>query len=215
MAMNTTAISIVGCGPGSPLNVTDAARQAVAGADVLVGGKRLMQLFPHSAAERITVQTDIVTILQVIAARRAAGQTVAVAVSGDPGLYSLARNVIQCFGREECQVIPAVSSVQVAFARLGLDWAGARILSAHGRIPNITAHDLGREDKIAVLAGMAEAVRWLADTAAALQVSHTVFLGENLTLDSERFRQVAAEQLGTIDIASLSIVLFIRRSLLS
>ncbi len=132
-------------------------------------------------------------------------------VSGDPGLHSLAANVIEHFGREQCEVVPAVSSVQVAFARLGLDWADARILSAHGRIPQITADELGQADKIAILAGTAEAIRWSAGMASALEASHAAFLGENLTLDGERFQQVTPEQLGQIDAASLSIVLLIRR----
>ncbi len=134
-------------------------------------------------------------------------------VSGDPGLHSLARNVIQYFGRAQCEVVPAVSSVQVAFARLGLDWADARILSAHGRIPDIAADDLARADKIAILAGTTEAIRWSAGMAVALAASHRAFLAENLTLDDERFQPVTPEQLGRIDAASLSIVLLIRKLL--
>ncbi len=75
MAMNTPGLSIVGCGPGSALYVTEAARQAVARADVLVGGKRLMELFPDCPVERILVQSDIVAVLEQIATRRDAGQT--------------------------------------------------------------------------------------------------------------------------------------------
>ena len=59
MAVNANKITIVGCGPGSPLYVTEAARQAVAGADVLVGSRRLLELFPQWPAERIVVDADI------------------------------------------------------------------------------------------------------------------------------------------------------------
>ena len=215
MAMNPSPLSIVGCGPGSAQYVTEAARQAVVRADVLVGGKRLMELFPDCSAERILVETDIAALLQEIATRRDAGQRIAVLVSGDPGLHSLARNVIQHFGREQCEVVPAVSSVQVAFARLGLDWADARILSAHGRTPNVASDELAGADRIAILAGTAEAIHWSAGIAGDLEASHRAYLAENLTLDGERFRQVTPDQLDKIDAASLSIVLLIRRSLLN
>jgi len=214
MAVNPARLSIVGCGPGSAQYVTEAARQAVVRADVLVGGKRLLELFPDCSGERILVVADIDALLEQIAARRGTGQKIAVLVSGDPGLQSLARHVIRRFGRKHCEVIPAVSSVQVAFARLGVDWTDACILSAHGRIPETGADDLGRADKIAILAGTKEALRWSSALAIALQPSHAAFLGENLTLNDERFQEVTAEQLGQIDAASLSIVLFIRRSLL-
>ena len=85
MAMNEPMLSIVGCGPGSAQYVTEAARQAVARADVLVGGNRLMELFPDCPAERILVQCDIAALLEQIATRHAAGQKIAVLVSGDPG----------------------------------------------------------------------------------------------------------------------------------
>ena len=215
MAVGSSKLVIVGCGPGSPQYVTLAAREAAAGADVLVGGRRLLQLFPDSSAERIVVETDISAVLEQIAARRGAGRRVAILVSGDPGLYSLAQNVIRRFGRKSCDVLPAVSSVQIAFARLGMDWADARILSAHGRMPEVQADELAGTDKIAILAGTREAQRWSAAMAAAIEASHAAYLAENLTLDDERFRQVTAEQLAGADVASLSIVLLLRRSLLA
>ena len=70
MAMNTAKLSIVGCGPGSARYVTEAARQAVARADVLVGGKRLMELFPDCSAERILVGADISRTLAADRRRR-------------------------------------------------------------------------------------------------------------------------------------------------
>jgi len=215
MAVKLPKLWIVGCGPGAAEYLTEAARQAVARADVLFGGWRLLDLFPDGSAEKIPLAADIPGTLERIAERLAAGQEIAVLVSGDPGLYSLAQRVIRRFGREQCEVVPGVSSVQVAFSRLGLDWSDARILSAHGRIPDATAADLQRADKIAVLAGTSGSLRWSAGVAAALEASHAAFLGENLTLGDERFQSLTPGQLGTLDAASLSIVLLIRRTLLS
>jgi cobalt-precorrin-7 (C5)-methyltransferase len=214
MAVNPPKLTIVGCGPGAAEYLTEAARRAVARADVLFGSRRLLDLFPDGPAEMVILDADIPATLERIAERRAAGQRIAVLVSGDPGLYSLAQRVIRRFGQQQCEVVPAVSSVQVAFSRLGIDWADARILSAHGRTPEATAADLQRADKIAVLGGTSESLRWSAGIAEALEATHAAFLGENLTLADERFQRVTPGQLGTLDAASLSIVLLIRRSLL-
>jgi precorrin-6y C5,15-methyltransferase (decarboxylating) CbiE subunit len=213
--VNLARLWIVGCGPGSVRYLTDAAREAVAGAEVLVGSKRLLAMFPDSPAEQILVGADISAVMDQIDARRTAGRQVVVLVGGDPGLHSLAQNVIRRFGRPCCEVVPAVSSVQAAFARLGMDWSDARILSAHGRTPAIAADKLAEADKIAILAGTKDALRWSATTAAALEASHAVFLAENLTLDSERFQPLTAEQLAASDASSLSIVLLIRKVLLA
>ena len=108
-----------------------------------------------------------------------------------------------------------MSSVQVAFARLGLDWADARIISAHGRLPGIEAGELAGAGKIAILAGTKQALVWSAARGSCSGDDYLVFLAENLTLAEERFRQLTAEQLAMIEAASLSIVLLIRRSLLT
>ncbi len=150
-------IVIVGCGPGSPAYVTEAARQAVARAEVLAGSRRLLDLFPDGPADRIAVDADVSGLLDKIADIRAAGRIIAALVSGDPCLFSLAQSVAKRFGREHCELIPAVSSVQVAFARLGLDWAEARILSAHAATPKITEDELRRTDTLAVLLGAKDA----------------------------------------------------------
>jgi cobalt-precorrin-7 (C5)-methyltransferase len=215
MALRPKRIALVGCGPGSADYLTEAARHAVAVADVLVGAGRLLELFGDSPAEKIVVDSHISPLLEQVAARHNEGRRIAVLLSGDPGLHSLARNVIERFGRDACEVVPAVSSIQVAFARLGLDWTDARILSAHGRVPKASADQLRGSDKIAILAGTKDAIGWAHTMAVALDASHAAFLAENLTLPEERFQQLPAERLDAGDVASLAIVLLIERSLLS
>src|SRR5262249_57969603 len=59
-------------------------------------------------------------------------------------------------------VLPAVSSVALAFARLGLDWDDALVLSAHGRDPGpVTAAALAHP-KAAILTAPGEPAAELA-----------------------------------------------------
>ena len=60
---------------------------------------------------------------------------VVVMVSGDPGYYSLLDAVKREFPPEYLDVIPGISAMQLAFARLALPWHEARLLSFHGRKP--------------------------------------------------------------------------------
>ena len=120
MAVKANPITIVGCGPGSPELVTPAARRAVEQAEVLLGAARLLALFAASAAERVVVDAHATRAPDEIAARR--DRRVVVLVSGDPGLFSLAAPLLRRFGRDACEIIPGISSLQVACARLGLGW---------------------------------------------------------------------------------------------
>lgn len=212
--MNEHKISIVGCGPGALEYLTPAARAAIEHADVLVGAPRLLDVFPAGRAERIIVKADIQEVLNQIAAH-AGHKKVAVLVTGDPAVFSLAQPVLNRFGREACEIIPGVGSVQVAFARIGLGWLDARIISAHEKIPGLSFASLAAENKIAVLAGNDAALSWIASLADSLAASHKCFVCENLTLPAERVRQVTSSEMKSIKLPSLAIVLLIREEVLS
>ena len=214
MAVAAKKITIVGCGPGGADYVTPAARQAAHEAEVLMGSRRLLELFGEAGGEKIVLGADTAATLETIAAARSSGRKVTVLVSGDPGLFSLARQVVRQLGREACDILPGITSVQVAFARVGLDWSDARVLSAHGRTPSVAPDELLGLDKIAILAGSRAALRWSAETADRLRTTHTIFLCENLTLEDERIRLMEPEELEQAEAASLAIVLILRRNCL-
>lgn len=208
----TTPITIVGCGPGSRDFLTSAARKAIARAGVLVGAERLLKPWRRRRVHRIRVGKDIPHVLNEMEALLAKRRRIAVLVTGDPGIFSLAQPVLKHFGRARCRVIPGVSSVQVAFARLGLDWSDARILSAHDRAPRTTPSALRRAAKIAILAGSPRAWPWLRQYLARMSRSHRIFLCEDLTLKSERVREMKPRALARLPVSSLSVILLIRNS---
>lgn len=209
MAVDQPPITIVGCGPGAIDYITPAAMRCIREADVLVGAGRLLDLFPDCRAERIPVSVDIEDILSRIEARRHTSR-VAVLVTGDPGICSLAQPVLRRFGLPACRVVPGISSIQVAFARLGLDWLDARLINAHGGDPDVSASELEAVDKIAVLAGRLESMQWIARLASRLSAERRIVVLEDLTLDTERIREVSAQQLAEIDASSRTIVLLIK-----
>lgn len=205
-------ITIVGCGPGSPEYLTGAAVRAVESAGVLIGAQRLLDLFPSSPALKIAGGGKVAETLDLIA-EHAKTRQVAVLVSGDPGIFSLSKRVLARFGREACRIVPGISSVQVAFARVGLDWADARLISAHKEDPDAaTADALREESKIAVFAGRAASLVWIAALLRGLGPGYRVFACENLTLADERVREISPEELPSMTLSSSAIVLIVRDS---
>lgn len=213
--MKKPDITIVGCGPGSPEYITPLALKAVKGAEILVGARRLLDLFPNHQAETvIEMGSKVETVLEEMACLQ--DRPMVVLVSGDPGLSSLARPVIARFGREACRVIPGISSIQVAFARLGLDWAKARIIDAHGQDPGVDFGDVlcSGVGKIAVLGGRKGSLEWLARALQGLNSDWAVYVFENLTLIDEKIRPVEPENLGKFEVSSRTVFLIIKRKLL-
>ncbi|MBR9981058.1 MAG: precorrin-6y C5,15-methyltransferase (decarboxylating) subunit CbiE [Desulfatitalea sp.] len=208
------SITIIGCGPGAFEYLTEAGRRAIRAAEVLVGSARLLDLHAAPGQETIVFGSDISGTLEQIE-RSLTRRAVAVLVSGDPGLCSLARPVLRRFGRETCRVIPGVSAVQAAFAAVGVDWLDAVILDAHHALPLTDTEALARREKIAVLGGHREALAWIVRLGGRLGNGYTVVVCEDLTMPGERIR--IFEPGAPIDgpVASRTIVLFLRKELLS
>ncbi len=202
-------ISVVGCGPGGLEYVTLAACSAVKQADVVVGSPRMLAMFDLADKRIAELPARSPEAIEVIGQQLEFGE-VAVLVSGDPGLFSLAQAVVGHFGRDRCRVIPGISSVQAAFAAIGVDGSDAHVISAHGREPVETADQLAGYPKLAVLAGTPEAMRWAASLADKLGPSYEVFICENLTLPDERVSSTTAEKLLSTEASSLTVLLLIR-----
>ncbi len=209
-----TRIVIAGCGPGAPDLMAPAVNAAARTADVLVGAKRLLELFPAVPAQRIVVGRDIALVLTQMAALPAAHKVV-VLVSGDPGFHSFGRSVLARFGRHACEVIPGISSVQVAFARIGVTWEDVHLVSAHDAIPAMSPATLAGHAKLAVLAGNPVSAPWLDDAVRTLHPTHAVFACSDLTLPAERVEELVAGQVAAAALPSRTVLLFIRRSLLA
>ena len=130
----THKIIVVGIGPGDPAYLLPKAQKMIEKARILVGGRRALADYSHSGARECAIGADIPGVLAFI--REAlAEDDVVVMVSGDPGYYSLLDALRRTFPIGQIEVIPGISSLQLAFARLALPWHNARLLSFHGREP--------------------------------------------------------------------------------
>ncbi len=78
---------------------------------------------------------------------------VVVLASGDPGFFGIVRALAERFGAGRLDVRPGVSSVAAAFARVGLTWDDAVVVSAHGRELRTAVNVCRARPKVAVLTG--------------------------------------------------------------
>ena len=141
-------ITVVGM-DGSPLS--QRAEAALAAAALVVGARRHLAAVPGPAGPgraRTMVLGELAPALDALAA---CGGDAVVLASGDPGFFGIVRAL-----RERglpCTVLPAVSSVALAFARAGLPWDDAAVVSVHGRDPRQAVNVCRAHDKVAVLTG--------------------------------------------------------------
>ena len=127
-------IIVAGIGPGDPAYLLPKARKTIEDARILVGGRRALADYAHDGVRTCAIGADIPSVLSFIRGALAEDDVV-VMVSGDPGYYSLLDALRRTFPVEQIDVVPGISSLQLAFARLALPWYDARLLSFHGREP--------------------------------------------------------------------------------
>ncbi|MGW3416948.1 precorrin-6y C5,15-methyltransferase (decarboxylating) subunit CbiE [Streptomyces phaeochromogenes] len=148
-------ITVVGTGTGAPLPPDAGA--ALAGAGLVVGGRRHLAAattMPDSA-ERVVLGplAPALDAIEQYLEKPAAQGRVVVLASGDPGFFGIVRALAERFGAERLAVHPGVSSVATAFARLGLTWDDAVVVSAHGRDLRTAVNVCRAHPKVAVLTG--------------------------------------------------------------
>ncbi|MCX4798250.1 MULTISPECIES: precorrin-6y C5,15-methyltransferase (decarboxylating) subunit CbiE [unclassified Streptomyces] len=145
-------IRVFGTGTGEPLSRE--AREALAVATLVVGARRHLEA--AGLPERVgrVVLGPLAPALDRIAERAPeAGERVVVLASGDPGFFGIVRALTERFGPDALDVRPGAPSVAVAFARLGLAWDDAVVVSAHGRDPRTAVNVCLAHPKVAVLTG--------------------------------------------------------------
>ena len=127
-------IAVVGVHGGHPYG--PGAVEALASADVVVGSSR--QLSQTAALRRPEADTVVLAgpldeVLGRVEDASRGGRAVSVLASGDPGFFGIVRLLATRVGNDLLRVHPAPSAVSLAFARLGLSWDDASVVSAHGR----------------------------------------------------------------------------------
>jgi precorrin-6Y C5,15-methyltransferase (decarboxylating) len=115
---------------------------------LVVGSTRLLDRFAPSGTRKVVLNGDIPSVLDQVA--QEPGQ-VCVLATGDPGFFGIVRALTERFGSDQLDVQPSPSSVSLAFARLGLPWDDARVVSAHGRPLADAARAAAAASKVAVL----------------------------------------------------------------
>ncbi|MEU5790332.1 precorrin-6y C5,15-methyltransferase (decarboxylating) subunit CbiE [Micromonospora purpureochromogenes] len=105
--------------------------EALATAGLVVGAARHLAAVPVPPGCVTVALGPLAPALDALRAAVAAGHQAVVLASGDPGFFGIVRR-LRAAGLP-LRVLPAVSSVAAAFARAGLPWDGAVVVSAHGR----------------------------------------------------------------------------------
>ncbi|MFO0910914.1 MAG: precorrin-6y C5,15-methyltransferase (decarboxylating) subunit CbiE [Isosphaeraceae bacterium] len=132
MSSTIPKLVIIGIGDDGLAGLTESARAQVMAADVILGAPSTLALVAQATGRKIPLDADMPRALSQV--RAALEQKRPVLVSGgDPLFYGVARYLCDRLGKESFEVVPHVSSMQLAFARVKESWEDAYLTSLSGR----------------------------------------------------------------------------------
>lgn len=210
-----TTIHVIGIGLDGAAGLRENVRQIIAQATLLIGSDRHLSYFAHHSAAKL-VLGDLSAAIAVIRQQIATDSGwIVVLVSGDPLFFGFGRLLLAELPSEYLTFHPHLSSVQLAFNRVKVPYADARIISAHGRSFEelISALQQGVE-KIAVLTDNMHTPNAIARLILSLDLpsQYQFWVCENLGGEAERVKSWSLSDVESQTFAPLNVVVLLRQT---
>lgn len=134
--MTKKSVTVVGVLDSGLEDLRPIARKRLSQADLVLGEDRFLALYAPvmaSGAEKRSFSRQITLLPQWIVAALNNGLRVVVLATGDPLFFGLGAYLKDHLPGVALEVVSALSTLQLAFARLTLPWSRARFVSLHTR----------------------------------------------------------------------------------
>jgi precorrin-6Y C5,15-methyltransferase (decarboxylating) len=204
-------VSVVGVSGDGVGGLGAAAWRAVTDAEVVFGDRRLLEGAASrlragpvgagtatSTAPELVEVTDREDACRRVAATSGDGRAACLLTRGDPGFFGIVRPLLRVVDRRYLRVVPAPSTVALAFARLGLPWDDAAVvaLGVGSLADAVRSIRLARKAAVLTTPGAPpEAVgRALVDARAAVDM---VAVCSRMGLEDESVTVIGLDQLAT------------------
>jgi len=233
-----TKIHIVGIGY-RPLD--QKASEVVYRSDIVLANNSLLAVFSKykeytDIKEKIKVLADVHETIAIIRSELLAvdsNRTIVLLASGDPMFFGIGRVIIDEFGKDAVQILPDLSSIQVAFARIKEPWHGAFLMSVHGGPDPVKRRKLEYElndipallkkhDKIAILTDKINnptiIAKTLFDSSALPYFRASVlkmFVCEKLGYDDERITEGTPEEFASRSFAYPNVTIIKKENIIN
>ena len=110
------------------------AKEIIANSEVIITSGRLFEVFKgHEEFDAVKDKVRVINnVDKTINFIRAQTKTIVLLASGDPMFCGIGRRVVMEFGKDMVEILPDLSSIQLAFSRIKEPWDDAFLISLHG-----------------------------------------------------------------------------------
>jgi precorrin-6Y C5,15-methyltransferase (decarboxylating) len=132
--MQSESCSLIGILDDGWAGLNDATRQRLARADIVIGAARTLALVAPHVPQAMLRDMDgaLARVPTWLTEARAGRQHAVVLATGDPLCHGIASWLADKIGATAFEILPAVSTLQLACARFRLTWQDTAVASCHG-----------------------------------------------------------------------------------
>jgi precorrin-6B C5,15-methyltransferase / cobalt-precorrin-6B C5,C15-methyltransferase len=204
-------IHVIGVGNDGLAGLTGRARALLQEAELVLGSEATLGLVRELKAERVALGPDLVDVVHTLESNLGKKRMVVVA-SGDPLFYGVARYLCDRLGKDRFEVLPHVSSMQLAFARVKESWDDAYLTNLSGRPIEAVVDRIRTAEKVGLFSSdelpPPRVARELLDRGIDY---FRAYVCENLGSPDERITQAELADLATMEFHALNVLILVRK----
>nr|WP_174521589.1 precorrin-6y C5,15-methyltransferase (decarboxylating) subunit CbiE [Metabacillus fastidiosus] len=199
------SIKLIGIGDNGQESLLPQYAQWIEESEVLVGGERVLAFFPNYQGEKITVKGGLKAIVERL---QEENRPTVVLASGDPLFYGIGGYLSS---KINIEVYPYLSSVQLAFSKMGESWQDAYFVSVHGRSMKGLAQRVDGRAKIALLTDVENSPNRIAEYLLTFGMTeYKAFVAENIGGENEQYRWFTLDEMKEAEFSPLNVVILKR-----
>ena len=211
MSERSAKITIIGIGDDGLSGLTESARRKIHDADLVLGAEATLRLLANVPGKKIPLDPEMTAALRQVREALAARNPVLVNY-GDPLFYGVARYLCDRLGKDQFEVVPHVSSMQLAFARVKESWEDAYLTSLHGRPIETVIDRIRTADKVGLFSSDATPPSRLAQALLDHGIDYfRAYVCENLGQPDERVTQAELDELAEMEFDPLNVLILVRK----
>jgi precorrin-6B C5,15-methyltransferase / cobalt-precorrin-6B C5,C15-methyltransferase len=203
-------IYIIGISDDGLEGLSSAAVAKLNQADLIVGPASFIEKAASFSAKKEVAGSDLEKLATML--DKQSGKEIVVLAGGDPLFYGTARFLCDRLGKDRFEVVPHVSTMQLAFARVKESWEEAYLTNLATQPIDRVIERIRTAEKIGLFTSEQITPAILAENLVQLGIDYfTIYVCENLGSPDERVTRGTPAEIARQRFGSLNVMILVRK----
>ncbi len=197
-------INIIGINPGKKFN--DNELYCIENSDVIFSGERNIELLNNIKKNKIEIK-NMKNFLFKLNEYFKDNKIITVIASGDPLFYGIGKLIINNFDKKFIDILPNISTLQMAMAKIKEDYNNIKIISLHGREIKGLAQKISGYNKIFIFTDKINTPSYIAKYLIDFNLNNfVIYVFENLGYENEKIGVYNLEDIINLNFSDLNVI---------